>query len=68
MSGLSLAPMHDFLNNVVEGGPKPTVAALPGVALGGGLELAMVRGGGGGGGKGANVEGKRTEGGVEANA
>ncbi|KAG0468510.1 hypothetical protein HPP92_017838 [Vanilla planifolia] len=31
----------DFITNIVEGGKKPSVAAVDGLALGGGLEIAM---------------------------
>ncbi|KAG0450548.1 hypothetical protein HPP92_026646 [Vanilla planifolia] len=31
----------DFITNIVEGGKKPSVAAVDGLSLGGGLEIAM---------------------------
>ena len=33
--------MNRHLNELLEGGPKPSVAAIQAVALGGGLEVAM---------------------------
>lgn len=36
-----MAAVHSSLSELLEAGPKPTVAAVEGMALGGGLEIAM---------------------------